>query len=84
MSIKKIYHMSTMVSYYAVEGVDVVHVLYNLNSMSLEKSLVCVLILKLGQHCLCLCLPVTLIRQTQRVYTVHMFRGSNHGTIILY
>lgn len=73
-----------MVSYYAVEGVDVVHVLYNLNSMSLEKRLACVLILKPGQYCLCLCLPVTLIQKTGRVYTVLVFRGSNHGTIILY
>lgn len=83
MSIKKIYHVSTMVRYCAVEGADVVHVLYNLHSMeSLEKRLACVLILKLGQHHLCL--PVTLIRQTGCVYTVLVFRGGNHGTIFQY
>lgn len=58
------------------------HVLYNLYSMSLEKSLRCVLILKLGQHGLCL--PNTLIRQIRCVYTVLMFRGSKHGTVFLY
>lgn len=50
------YHVSTTVSYYVAEGVDVVHILYKHYSMSLEKSLACVLILKLGQHRLC---PVT-------------------------
>lgn len=31
-----------------------VHVLYNLRSLSLQRNLPCVLVLKLGQHCLCL------------------------------
>lgn len=38
-----------MARYYAVEGVDVVHILYNLCSVSLE-SLAWVPLLKLGQH----------------------------------
>lgn len=54
---KKIHHVSTIVSHYAAEGVDV---LYNLPSVSLEKSPACAL--KLGQRRLCQ--PVAPIRQT--------------------
>lgn len=53
-SVKESYHVSTMASYYIVGGVVVTHTLYNLHSVSLRKSMACVRILTLGQHCLCL------------------------------
>lgn len=70
-----------MVRYYAVEGVDVVHILYNNVS---EKSPACVLILKLGQHRHRLLTQSHVTLLAGRVYTVLLFKGSNHGTLFLY